>query len=238
MSRGEVMGEEIKRLIDSGENERVEFKESWRDEFLKHICAFANTEGGVLLVGVKDNGIIAGISNSSRLLEDIPNKVIQALGIIVTVGVHNIELKNIIEIKVPVSSVPISFRGRFYVRSGSTVQELHGHELRDFILRKDNVTWDSIAVSEASVEEIDINVVRYFATKAVTEKRLYSEALSEDISTTLKKLDLINEAGKLTKAAILLFGKRPGKYIRTAIVKIGRFGATPADLISHDIIEG
>ena len=100
----------IKDLIANGENERVELKESWRDEFLKHICAFANTEGGVLLVGVKDNGIIAGISNSSKLLEDIPNKVIQALGIIVTVCVHNIELKNIIEIRVPVSSVPISFR--------------------------------------------------------------------------------------------------------------------------------
>ena len=38
------------------EDQNTEFKVSWRDEYLKEICAFANSEGGVVFVGVDDNG--------------------------------------------------------------------------------------------------------------------------------------------------------------------------------------
>jgi len=40
------MIEELKKLIANGESETVEFKESWRDEYLKWICGFANAQGG------------------------------------------------------------------------------------------------------------------------------------------------------------------------------------------------
>jgi hypothetical protein len=46
-----------------------------------------------------------------------------------------------ITINVAPSSVPVSFRGKLYLHSGSTVQELHSHELWEFILCKDNITW-------------------------------------------------------------------------------------------------
>ena len=36
------------------ENQNVEWKESWRDEYIKVICSFANAQGGLLLVGVND----------------------------------------------------------------------------------------------------------------------------------------------------------------------------------------
>ena len=38
------------------ESQTVEFKESWRDEFLKTVCAFANTDGGTLYIGINDQG--------------------------------------------------------------------------------------------------------------------------------------------------------------------------------------
>ena len=38
------------------ESQNIEFKESWRDEYQKWICGFANAQGGVLYVGVKDDG--------------------------------------------------------------------------------------------------------------------------------------------------------------------------------------
>ena len=40
------------------ESQTVEFKESWRDEFLKTVCAFANTDGGTLYIGVNDKGAV------------------------------------------------------------------------------------------------------------------------------------------------------------------------------------
>ena len=38
------------------ESQNIEFKESWRDEYLKWICGFANAQGGMLYIGIKDNG--------------------------------------------------------------------------------------------------------------------------------------------------------------------------------------
>ena len=57
------------------ESNNVEFKERWQDDYLKWICGFANTQGGVLYVGISDNGDICGVENPKKLMEDIPNKV-------------------------------------------------------------------------------------------------------------------------------------------------------------------
>ena len=56
------------------ETQNVEFKQSWRDEFLKEICGFANAQGGMLLIGVDDSGKAVGVANGKRLMEDIQNK--------------------------------------------------------------------------------------------------------------------------------------------------------------------
>ncbi|MBN2801524.1 MAG: putative DNA binding domain-containing protein, partial [Deltaproteobacteria bacterium] len=220
------------------ESQIVEFKESWRDEYLKHICAFSNTEGGTLFIGIKDNGEVVRVKKVKKLLEDIPNKVVQVLGVTVSAQVKTKDYYETIEISVPASSVPISLYGKFYVRSGSTVQELKGHELRDFILRKDNITWDEIIVPGATLDDLDKEAIIKFAAKAANANRLPYEVASDKAEVILRNLDLINEKDELTRAAVLLFRKRSGQYIRTAIVKIGRFGESDADLISHDVIEG
>jgi len=47
------------------ENQHTEFKQIWKDAFLKSICAFANAQGGTLYVGMNDKGEVTGISNYS-----------------------------------------------------------------------------------------------------------------------------------------------------------------------------
>ena len=83
------------------ESEYIEFKESWRDSYLRIISAFANTHGGQLVIGINDNGRVVGVNKTKRLLEDIPNKVYAQLGI--TVQVKNLEDKGkeYIEIETP-----------------------------------------------------------------------------------------------------------------------------------------
>lgn len=78
------------------ESQLIEYKESWRDEYLKWICAsfacqnsfskmrsglrrFANAQGGVLYIGKRDDGSVCGVADSKKLMEDIPNKVRDAL---------------------------------------------------------------------------------------------------------------------------------------------------------------
>ena len=57
------------------ESQNTEWKESWRDEYLKWICGFANAQGGRIYIGTNDDGTVIGVLDSKKLLEDIPNKV-------------------------------------------------------------------------------------------------------------------------------------------------------------------
>ena len=58
-----------------GESQNVEYKESWRDEYLKWVCGFANARGGRIFIGIRDDGTIVGVPDSKRLMEEIPNKI-------------------------------------------------------------------------------------------------------------------------------------------------------------------
>ncbi len=76
---------------NKAESQTVEFKESWRDENLKSLCAFANTEGGRLIVGIDNDGNVVGIKNSKKLLEDLPNKINDILGIVPDIKQSNLK---------------------------------------------------------------------------------------------------------------------------------------------------
>lgn len=57
------------------ESQDIEYKESWKDEYLKWICGFANAHGGRIFIGINDEKEVVGIKNSKQLMEDIPNKI-------------------------------------------------------------------------------------------------------------------------------------------------------------------
>lgn len=124
------------------EKQNVEYKESWRDEYLKWICGFANAQGGIIYIGKDDNGNTVGVADAKKLMEDIPNKVKNFLGIIVDV---NLEIENnceYIEIEVDPQPYPVSYKGEYHYRSGSTKQQLVGQQLNQFLLKKTGLTWD------------------------------------------------------------------------------------------------
>ncbi len=64
------------------ESQNIECKKSWRDEYLKWICGFANAQGGRIYIGKKDDGTVIGVGDSKKLMEDIPNKIQNKLGIV------------------------------------------------------------------------------------------------------------------------------------------------------------
>ena len=82
------------------ESQNIEYKESWRDEYLKWICGFANAQGGTLYIGVDDDKKVVGVKNSKKLMEDIPNMVKDRLGIIVDVNLLSSDGKDYIEVSV------------------------------------------------------------------------------------------------------------------------------------------
>ena len=218
------------------ESQTIEWKESWRDEYLKWICAFANTQGGTLIIGKDDNGNIVGLDNASKLLEDLPNKVRNALGIIPSVNLFNEGDKYYVSIEIGSYDYPVSYHGKFYIRSGSTTQELGGKELTNFALRKYGKTWDSITEPQISVSQLDTTAFRKFREKALTSERLKKVDLEISDSALLDSL-MLTEGSNLTRAAILIFYDNPERYVFGAFVKIGYFD-NDADLRYQDEVHG
>lgn len=68
------------------ELQNIEWKSIWKDDYLAWICGFANAQGGTLYIGKNDEGEVVGVANSHKLLEDLPNKIRDALGIIVPIN--------------------------------------------------------------------------------------------------------------------------------------------------------
>ena len=121
------------------EDQNTEYKQSWREEYLKWICGFANAEGGRMLIGVADDkkgNAIVGVADWKTLLETIPNVMRDTMGMIADVNHLQMEGKDVVEIVVPAYPVPISLRGVDYVRRGATNQRLSGPGLEAFLMRK------------------------------------------------------------------------------------------------------
>lgn len=215
------------------ENQNIEWKESWRDEYLKTLSAFASFDGGTLYIGINDNGNAVGLKNIKKLLEDLPNKIINRLGIIPGIRVESKNSVEFISININSSNYPISFEGRFYKRSGSTTQELKGIELQSFLLSKIGQSWDSIT-NQASINDLDNQTLEQF--KSLSQERLPSINQFSDTKIILENLNLIVD-GKLTNAAVLLFGKNPHKFISNAETRVGRF-KNDVDIMDTILIDG
>ena len=218
------------------EQQNVEYKISWHDDYLKWICGFANANGGILYIGKDDNGNTVGAVDYKKLMEDLPNKIRDVLGVMAEVNLLRDEGRYYIEITIPSYSVPISFRGRYYYRSGATKQELTGNALNDFLLKKTGKTWDDVVEPRAVIGDIDTETVLKFLRAAEKAGRL-PENEKMPLPDLLEKLRLL-ENGKLKRAAVVLFGKDPGRFYPNMAVKIGRFGNTDDDLKFEEVEEG
>lgn len=158
------------------EQQNIEYKQSWHDDYLKWVCGFANAQGGVIFIGKDDNGNSVGVSDYKKLMDDIPNKIKNAMGIMVEVNLHEEKGKYFIEIVAHPYSVPISLRGRYYYRSGSTKQELTGASLNEFLLKKSGKTWDDVIEPRAKFDDIDEKSVATFLKASENAGRLPENA--------------------------------------------------------------
>lgn len=211
-----------------------EFKESWRDEYLKTVSAFANTDGGTLWIGIKDDGSIKGIDDSKKLLEDIPNKIINYLGILCDVNLRKKESKELIEIKVKPSNVPISYHGKYYKRIGTTTRELTGHELTTFLLQKSGKTWDEQEMDGITMKDLDNKTIKSFQVDC--KERNANISKERNIDTLLEKL-FLKDKKKFKRACVLLFGKIPQKYFTTAKIRIAKF-KTNTEFTDDQVVSG
>ena len=218
------------------ESQNIEWKEIWKDEYLKWICGFANANGGKIFIGKNDKGEIVELKNSNKLLEDIPNKIQNHLGIICDVILHKEDEKHYIEIVVKPHEVPISYKGKYHYRSGSTKQELKGASLNEFLLKKVGKTWEEALEQQATFDDILDEAVKEFQYEAHQSQRYPMIKGETDYKKIFSNLRLYKN-NALKRSALVLFGKDPRNYMINAFVKIGKFGNSESELLFQEVVE-
>ena len=144
--------------------------------------------------------------------------------------------RNLIEIRVEPYPSPISYKGEYHYRSGSTKQELKGAALEQFLLKKRGRHWDGVpepsfrrSLQRRGAADCSNNV-------PPQSGRMDRAVLRDSRAVILENLELL-EKRYLKRAACLLFSDRPEQYVSGAWIKIGFF-VTDDDLRYQDEIHG
>jgi len=230
--------QELKQVIEQGESETIEFKESFGNEAIETVGAFANTKGGVILIGVNRRGNIIGVQATQETLKDWANQISQCSeptftplfeivptddGKVVAIRVSEYPLK------------PVSIRGRCYRRFNASNHQMTPDEIAQMHLYSIGSSFDAISSPNATLDDISEDKIRDYLQKAnATGRRNYD--ISKPPLQLLEKVELI-KSGKPTIAAVLLFGKEPHNKIHQAIVHCGRFKEVTT-IIDDRLIEG
>jgi ATP-dependent DNA helicase RecG len=215
----------LDHLLSEIETRELEFKEKPNPALFKTLSAFANTNGGVVFIGVSDKKEIIGYRCSNADLKELSDTIVNKLAIHPVIEPVKCDGKTILRIDVKKSKNPIAFEGRYYSRVGNTTRLMDYEELREFLIS--GIEWDSLP-SQRGLADIDEETVRFFVRQAKSAGRLPVADEREPVVAILTRLGLMS-GDQLTNAAFLLFKKKPEEpYLSDPVLRIGRFkdGAT------------
>jgi len=235
-----LLKDEILDLIKQGESEILEFKKSTSSlrEGIETSCAFANKHGGYLIFGIDDKGAILGQQVTDDTIKNIANAMKLNTDPKLYPGIEKVELEGKSCVLVSVDESPLKPHlayGRSYLRVGATNQKLD-REHYEYLLQQrfNGYGFDYQVQAGATLDDIDTDSLYNFLETANSIRNL-NENLLLPPDIVLQKLDLISEKG-ITRAAILLFGKRPAKFFDGHFeIKCGKFSDDAGyDLIAND----
>ena len=216
---------DLNSLIDSGESQSVEFKTSFNRETIESLVAFANAQGGVVLVGVADNGSITGVTVGKESLNEWLGKIkfSTSPSIIPDIDVCPMGEKTVVVIIVDEYPVkPVSTKGKYYKRIATSNHQLSLSEITDLYLQSLQLSWDSYEPPRAVLDDLSIDKIDTFVEQVNQSGRF---SLETSAFLALAKLKYIVD-NKPSWAAMLLFAEEPLRHH----IHIGRF-KTPSMII-------
>ncbi|MDI6895763.1 AlbA family DNA-binding domain-containing protein [Methanocella conradii] len=233
-----MMQGEIVELIRKGESENIEFKENFDKETIETASAFANTRGGVIIIGFTDKGILKGVQIGKETMKDWANQISQSTEprIIPEIEQSKIEGKDVVIIRIKEFPIkPVSVKGRCFKRVGNSNRMMTPQEIGQIHFHFTDMSWDKLPVRDAAIEDIDLEKVKRYIKKAnETGRRKIGD--DENPLYVLEKLKLIKD-GQPTWAAVLLFGKNEKLFLSQAAIHCGRFKEETI-VIDDRMIEG
>ena len=211
-----LTSEIIKSKIQQGESSTVEFKTSFSDEAIVALNAFANTKGGIVLIGVNNKGKIVGTQINKESIVEWVNETKSKTepSIVPDAEEFTIEEKTVIALSVKEFPIkPVAVGGRYYKRVKNSNHRLNLNEISNIYLQTFNSSWDYYIDDQHSLDDISLEKVIVFAKK---NAQLANE---KDPLRLLQKYELIRN-GRITKAAFLLFVKG---FTALTGIQVGRF---------------
>ena len=217
---------ELLAIIKSGESAKVEFKSSLSnlDRLGEIAGSFANSRGGVILIGVSDDRQIVGVEVGRQTLERIVDVIVDNSDPKIYPEVTSVVIgaKHIIVIKVNEShDRPHLYQGRAFIRIGKNTKPMSRNEYERLLIKrsKTDIQYDREECVGVRLQDIDWKKVKWF-------KSAYKDISGRDISSSdqklLEGLGCIKN-GKILNGGILLFGKQPDKFIPQNQITIVRY---------------
>jgi len=216
--------EELLSLIETGEGYTLDFKDRIPHDLGRHICAFANASGGRIILGVRDDGSASGY-NLGNDDEAKINTTARNLEPSVRVSVERVGEFSVIHIPEG-ESKPYSSGGQFYLRIGSTSQQLKRDEIRDFFHRERLVRFDEKPNMQFDFghDFYRLKFTDYLAKAKITPL--------QDEADTLGNLNLL-DGGHMKNAGVLLFTQKITKFFMGATVVCALYEGTD----KHQILD-
>jgi len=216
---------ELLDLIQKGESSEVQFKVRINDAYKAgtEMVAFANTKGGVLVIGVDDKtGDINGLSfeeiqATNQLLANAASDNVKTPIYIFTETV-TIEENNIVVAHIPegASKPHMDNKGITWVKNGSDKRKvIVKEEIARLLQSSGNLYADETIVAGTTINDIDEDFFKDFITTKT--KKQFSE-LNQSTSKLLSNMGMIKE-GSISLGGLLLFGKKPQQFRPTFTVQ-------------------
>ena len=220
----------IKKLIERGESESLEFKPSLSQtkDIVETISAFSNTKGGSIIIGVDDKGKVIGVSLGKKTIEDLANKIKQNTDpkIYPSISVEKISGKNIVIVEAKESkSKPVFAFDRVFKRVGKSNHRVSSDEIRKMALEGKKIYWDELICESAGSDDIDEEKMKWYLErrekirKVKKPEKMDMEFLLLNIGAAKK----VDSEIKSTNAGILFFGKNPQGFVLQSQLRLARF---------------
>ena len=205
----------LKDAVAQGEGVCLEFKSSFQKEVIESLTAFANSQGGSILVGVSDAGKIVGVVIEAETTQSWINQCKQSTSpnVIPDVDLVEIDGKTVAVVSVGEYPVkPVACKGRYFKRVGNANHQMSATEISDAHIKLINSSWDYYPDPEHSIDSISESKVQAFADAV---------GVTGSFAAVLEKFELVKQ-GRPTFACHLLFSKND---VFLSTIEAGRFAS-------------
>ncbi len=228
--------DEIKHIVSAGEGYNAEFKRSLPakvKEITEEVCAFANSAGGILLIGVNDYNQIVGVAIDNKKRSAIQNSLNEITPQLnCSLDIIEVEGKTIAYIEVVSGqNKPYVLSGAIYVRTGPNTQKLTtAGQMRDFFQQSGKIFFDEVPCNGFEPNSmVDALFLEYFKHQSQISAYVPDEQL-------FSSLRLYSQNKKFKNGAVLFFGKTPELFLENAIIRCTSFRGVDKRFIVDDKI--